>query len=105
MTNVQWASTIQHYRFVMYGLQCKFKVFVRASKTDRQKTLAYYVIYLFSKHNDSLMFVNKAGTYLSEALKVRLLALPTNFRIGWKGLLVTNPLAHYEHLKIKVIEL
>ncbi len=49
------------------------------------------------------MFVNKAGTYLSEALKDRLLALPTNIRIGWKGLLVTNPLAHYEHLKITVI--
>jgi len=49
------------------------------------------------------MFVNKAGTYLSEALKDRLLALPTNIRIGWKGLPGTNPLAHYKHLKIRGI--
>ncbi len=46
----------------------------------------------------SLMFEGKAGAYLSEAqLLERLLALPTNIRIGWKGLPVINTLAYLEN--------
>jgi hypothetical protein len=30
----------------------------------------------------------------------RLLALPTNIRLGWKGLTGTKTLAYYEHLQI-----
>jgi hypothetical protein len=42
-----------------------------------------------------------AGAYLSEAplgapLWGRLLALPANFRLGWKSLQGTNTLAYYE---------
>jgi hypothetical protein len=32
------------------------------------------------------------------SLKGRLLALPTNIRLGWKGLPGTNTLAYYENL-------
>jgi hypothetical protein len=36
--------------------------------------------------------------HLKEApLYVRLLALPTNIRLGWKGLPGTNTLAYYEY--------
>ncbi len=46
----------------------------------------------------SLVFASWAAAYLSEAPfscphKVRLLALPTNIRLGWKGLLRANSLA------------
>jgi len=40
------------------------------------------------------MFVGKAGAYPSEA-PFRLLALPTNTRLGWGGLPGTNILAYY----------
>jgi hypothetical protein len=47
------------------------------------------------------MIAGKAGTYgvkhISGApLYDRLLALPTNIRVGWKGLPGTNPPAYYE---------
>jgi hypothetical protein len=46
------------------------------------------------------MLVGKAGAYPS-AFKCfslgRLLALPTNNRIGWKGLQGENTLAYYEN--------
>ncbi len=49
----------------------------------------------------SLMFAGKAGAYPSEAPlgaphKGRLLASPTNIRLGWKGLPGTNALTYYE---------
>jgi len=45
----------------------------------------------------SLIFVYK-NTYLNEAeFKCRLLALPTNIRLVWKGLIGTNYLAYYEY--------
>jgi len=47
------------------------------------------------------MFAGKAGAYLSEApspfLKGRLLASPTNIRLGWKGFPEKNTLAYYEN--------
>jgi hypothetical protein len=51
----------------------------------------------------SLMFVRRVGAYpgghLKEALlKDRLLALPRNIRLGWKGLQLTNTLAFYEQI-------
>ncbi len=56
-----------------------------------------------------LMFTRKAGAYLSEAPFRRstlggLLALPTNFRLGWKGLPETNTLAYHEHSEIPVVK-
>jgi len=47
------------------------------------------------------MVAGKAGTYHSEApsdapLKGRLLASPTNIRLGWKGFPGTTALAYYE---------
>jgi hypothetical protein len=47
------------------------------------------------------MFKGKARAYPSEAtsgvpLYGRLLASPTNIRLGWKGLPVTNAQAYYE---------
>jgi hypothetical protein len=45
------------------------------------------------------MFPGKAGTYPSEApfrYWSRLLVLPTNIKLGWKGLERTNALAYYE---------
>jgi len=44
------------------------------------------------------MFVRKAGAYPRGAPKLsdRLLALPTNSRLGWKGLTGTNTQAFYE---------
>ncbi len=33
----------------------------------------------------------------SSSLQGRLLALPTNIRLGWEGLQGTNTLAYYEH--------
>jgi hypothetical protein len=52
----------------------------------------------------SLMFVGKGGAYLSEVpfrvlqgtSEGRLLALPTNIRLGWKDLQGTNTLAYYK---------
>jgi hypothetical protein len=51
------------------------------------------------------MFASKAGTYPFEAAfkvlhSTPLQALPTNIRLGWKGLPVTNTLDCYEHLLI-----
>ncbi len=43
------------------------------------------------------MYVSKAGAYQSESvnqeLPLRVLALPTNIRLGWKGLAGANTLA------------
>jgi hypothetical protein len=49
------------------------------------------------------MFASKAGAYPREAilgvpLLVRILALPTNFRLGSKSQPGTNTLAYYEYL-------
>ena len=47
------------------------------------------------------MFASKVGTYLLCALlKGRLFALPTNFRLGLKGLREKYTLAYYEHFYI-----
>ncbi len=51
----------------------------------------------------SLIFASKAGAYLIDSpfmslTQVRLLALPTNFRLGWKGLTGINTLAYSKHL-------
>jgi len=43
------------------------------------------------------MFAGKVGAYPSESLQGRPLALPTNIRLGWKGLPRTNTLAYYEN--------
>jgi hypothetical protein len=50
----------------------------------------------------SLMCVGKATAYLSEApfscsTLGQALVLPTNIRLGWKGLPGTSTLAYYEH--------
>ncbi len=46
----------------------------------------------------SLIFVGKAWAYPSKApLYGRLLALLTNIRLGWKGLLLENTLAYDEN--------
>jgi hypothetical protein len=43
----------------------------------------------------SLMFAGKAGAYPSEGqLQGRLLTLPKNVRLDWKGLPVTHTLVH-----------
>jgi hypothetical protein len=46
------------------------------------------------------MIAGKGGAYPNKAsfrlLLARLLALPTNIRLGWKGLPGTNALAYYE---------
>ncbi len=49
------------------------------------------------------MFDREAGAYLSEALSSdplldRLLGLPTNIRLGWKGLPGTNTIASCEYV-------
>jgi hypothetical protein len=49
------------------------------------------------------MFVSQTGAYLSKAPEVallqgRLLALPLNIRLGWKGLTGTHTVAYYGHL-------
>jgi hypothetical protein len=46
--------------------------------------------------------VRKAGAYPNEEPKRRVgsMALPTNIRLGWKGLPRTNTLAFHEHLLI-----
>jgi hypothetical protein len=42
------------------------------------------------------MFVNKAGAYPSKApFQGRLLALPSNIRLGWKNLPRANDLAYW----------
>jgi len=45
------------------------------------------------------MFAGKAGAYPSEGtpLQSRLLALPTNIRLGWKGFPRTNTIAYYKY--------
>jgi len=50
------------------------------------------------------MFAAKAGAYTSEHLAgaplySRLLASPTNIRLGWKSIPGTNTLAYYENLQ------
>ncbi len=50
----------------------------------------------------NLMFAGKARAYPSEALSGaplygKLLALPANIRLGWKGLPGTNTQAYYEN--------
>jgi len=42
-----------------------------------------------------VIFVGKAGGYPSE--NGRLLASPTNIRLGWKGLPRTNTLVYYKN--------
>ncbi len=56
-----------------------------------------------------LMFAGKAKDYLSEATERystlgRLLASPTNIRLGWKGLPGTKSLAFYKKLKITAVK-
>jgi hypothetical protein len=55
------------------------------------------------------MFVGKAGAHpvknlLAAPLKGRFLALPTNIRLGWKGLPGTNALTYYEKLKLTAVK-
>jgi hypothetical protein len=55
------------------------------------------------------MFTGKARAYLIEAISaapllVRLLALPTNIRQGWKGLPGKNALAYSEYSYITDIK-
>ncbi len=45
----------------------------------------------------SHIWVNKADAYLSE-VPIKVLALLTNIRLGWKGLPWTNAQAYYDHL-------
>jgi hypothetical protein len=57
----------------------------------------------------SLMFAGKAGVYLSEAhfrpgAWGRLLASPTNIRLGSNGLPGTNTLAYHENPKIRAVK-
>jgi hypothetical protein len=49
------------------------------------------------------MFAGKARAYPNEA-PFRLLALPTNIRLGWKGLPGTNALGYYENPKITAVK-
>jgi hypothetical protein len=52
-------------------------------------------------YQPSLMFAGKTGDYLSDApLYDRLLTLPTNIRLGWRGGPETNAPAYYENSKI-----
>jgi hypothetical protein len=46
------------------------------------------------------MFAGKVGAYPSEGAPLlgRILALPTNIRLGWKGLPGTNALAYSKKL-------
>ncbi len=52
----------------------------------------------------SLLFASKAKAYTSPnhlkgaPLYGRLLALPTNIRLDWKGLTGTNTIAYYRHM-------
>jgi len=39
---------------------------------------------------------------LSAPLQGMLLALPTNIRLGWKGLPGTNTVAYYKHFKLDI---
>jgi len=52
------------------------------------------------------MVASKAGAYQNNASFrcFTLLALPTNIRLGWKGLAGTNTLAYYEHLQITAVK-
>ncbi len=53
-----------------------------------------------------LTYVSKAGAYLSGVpLLGRLLVLPTNIRLSWKGMLVTNTLAFYEKNLITAVNI
>ena len=48
------------------------------------------------------MFAGKTGAYPSEA-PFRLLASPTNIRLGWKGFPRTNALAYYEKAQLMAV--
>ncbi len=60
----------------------------------------------------SVIFVSKAGAYRGrtpEHLKGaspqgRLLAFPTDIRLGWKGLPATNTVAYQEHLYVTAVK-
>jgi hypothetical protein len=39
-----------------------------------------------------------------DSLKTRLLALPTNIRLGWEGLPGTNTLAYYENFQVGAVK-
>ncbi len=49
------------------------------------------------------MFAGKAGAYPSEA-PFRLLASPTNIRLGWKGMPGTNTLAYYGKASLTAVK-
>ncbi len=56
-----------------------------------------------------LMFEGKAGAYLVEylssaPLEGRLLALPTNTRLGWKSLPGTKALAYYGKAQLTAVK-
>ncbi len=52
-----------------------------------------------------LIFVSKAGAYQSGApSNGRLLAMPTNLRLGWERLGVTNALAYYSSATITAVK-
>jgi hypothetical protein len=75
------ACTIKVFTAVIYGFSRKARVFVPGKPLQ-----------------PCLMFVVKAGAYLREApfrwsTLGRPLALPTNIRLGWRGLPGTNTLA------------
>jgi hypothetical protein len=58
----------------------------------------------------SLMFAGKAGTYptikhLKGALVGKVLALPTNIRLGCRALPGTSTLAFYKNLNITAVKL
>jgi hypothetical protein len=78
----------------------------RCSNTFYGCNLRMFVIsltvYPWQAFQPSLMFVGKAGAYPSEApfrysTLNRLLALPTNISLAWKGLPRTDTLAYYKH--------
>jgi len=51
------------------------------------------------------MFSSKARAYSSAPLLGRLLVLPTNIKLGWKGLAKTTALACYKDEQITAVKM
>ncbi len=99
-------------------LQKSFNIFVKARrlqlwakccKTFYARNLRIFgnkLVFVFDKtFQPCLIFVGKAGAYLSSApVKGTLLSLPNIIRLGWKGLSGTNTLAYYKHMKIEAVK-
>jgi hypothetical protein len=61
---------------------------------------------LSNPKTNNLIFASKNGAYPTEATSTaplwgRLLALPTNIRLGWKGLLGINTPSFFQHPKFR----